>query len=295
MASSGDQAQAPATVSGLSTAQRIPLIWRDRIRLWFAQFEAIMSPQKKGDQGMYEVLVGQLERQDLDEISDIILRPPEKNRYETLKSRLLQVYDESEQRQVQRLLSEMELGDLKPSQLLRRMKNLAADNISDSTLRVMWTNHLPQSIRAVLAVSDNIAKHSDLHELAVMADKILEQTQPPGAVAAISVPPPPHASTSTSSSIEAKIEMLIEEIAELKASQSSRRDRRSFDKYQSRSRSPSRSRHKRAPRMRSNTPRRLQGQANVCYYHRRFGADAQRCTRPCEFENGVKPTSMAGN
>uniref|UniRef100_A0A2A4JI65 DUF7041 domain-containing protein n=1 Tax=Heliothis virescens TaxID=7102 RepID=A0A2A4JI65_HELVI len=277
-------------VSSVSTSQRIPLIWRDRIRLWFAQFEAIMSPQKKGDQVMYEVLVGQLERQDLDEISDIILRPPEKNRYETLKNRLLQVYDESEQRQVQRLLSEMELGDLKPSQLLRRMRNLAADNISDSTLRVMWTNHLPQSVRAVLAVSDNIAKHSDLHDLAVMADKILEQTHPTGAVAAISVPPPPRASTS-SSSIEAKIEMLIEEIAELKA-----RDRRSFDRH--RSRSSSRTRQQRAPRgrNRSNTPRRQPpGQANICYYHRRFGADAQRCTRPCDYENGGKPASMAGN
>lgn len=80
--------------------------------------------------------------------------------------------------------------------------------------------------------------------------------------------------------------MLIEEIAELKASQSSRRDRRSFDKYQSRSRSPSRSRHKRATRLRSNTPRRLQGQANVCYYHRRFGADARRCMRQTYIDGG---------
>uniref|UniRef100_A0A2A4K6C7 DUF7041 domain-containing protein n=1 Tax=Heliothis virescens TaxID=7102 RepID=A0A2A4K6C7_HELVI len=172
-------------VSSVSTSQRIPLIWRDRIRLWFAQFEAIMSPQKKGDQVMYEVLVGQLEH--LDEISDIILRPPEKNRYETLKNRLLQVYDESEQRQKNRY---------------ETLKNRLLQVYDESEQR--------------------------------------QQTHPTGAVAAISVPPPPRASTS-SSSIEAKIEMLIEEIAELKA-----RDRRSFDRH--RSRSSSRTRQQRAPR-----------------------------------------------
>lgn len=232
---------------------------------------------------MYELVIGQLERPDLDEISDIILHPPEKNRYDALKNRLLQVYEESEQRQVQRLLSEMELGDLKPSQLLRRMKNLATDNISDSALRIMWTNHLPQPVRAVLAVSDNIAKHSDIHELATMADKILEQTQPHGAIAAVATTSTTHVPTS----IEEKIDMLTKEIAELKASQSSHHRRRPFSKYHSRSRSSSRPNQHRTQR--SNTPRRTE-QIGICFYHRKFGKEAQKCTRPCSFEDGKAPS-----
>ncbi|KAF9404986.1 hypothetical protein HW555_014067, partial [Spodoptera exigua] len=43
-------------LSSVSTSLRIPPIWRDKIRLWFAQFEAIMSPQKKGDQAMFELV-----------------------------------------------------------------------------------------------------------------------------------------------------------------------------------------------------------------------------------------------
>lgn len=266
-------------LSSVSTSLRIPPIWRDRIRLWFAQFEAIMSPQKKGDQAMFELVVGHLERQDLDEISDIILHPPERDRYETLKNRLLQVYEESEQRQVQRLLSEMELGDLKPSQLLRRMKNLAADNISDAALRIMWTNHLPQSVRAVLAVSDNIAKHTDIHDLAMMADKILEQTQPHGTVAAVTENPVfPRVPTS----IEDKIDILTREIAELKAAQSSHRCNRQSRRPQNRSRSSNRYRSQ--SRQRDNIPRRTES-SGICYYHRKFGKEAQRCTRPCNFQN----------
>ncbi|KAF9423209.1 hypothetical protein HW555_001278 [Spodoptera exigua] len=264
-------------LSSVSTSLRIPPIWRDKIRLWFAQFEAIMSPQKKGDQAMFELVVGHLERQDLDEISDIILHPPERERYEALKNRLLQVYEESEQRQVQRLLSEMELGDLKPSQLLRRMKNLAADNISDAALRIMWTNHLPQSVRAVLAVSDNIAKYSDIHDLAMMADKILEQTQPHGTVAAVTENP---TFPRVHASIEDKIDMLTREIAELKAAQSSHRCNHQSRRPQ---RSRSSSRYRPHPRQRDNTPRRTE--SGICYYHRKFGKEAQRCTRPCNFQN----------
>ena len=268
-------------LSGVSTSQRIPPIWRDKIRLWFAQFEAIMNAQKKGDQTMFELVIGQLERQDLDEISDIILHPPANQRYEALKSRLFQVYEESEQRQVQRLLSEMELGDMKPSQLLRRMKNLAGDNISDSALRIMWTNHLPQSVRAVLAVSDNIAKKSDIHELAMMADKILEQTQPYGAVAAV-------CSTSTTpaapTSIEEKIDALAREIAELKTRQSRHQNyrRRPFNRGNSRSRSRSSSR--------PNHNRARNDQSAICFYHRKFGKEARRCTRPCSYEDSSAPS-----
>lgn len=264
-------------LSGVSTALRIPPIWRDRLRLWFAQFEAIVSSHKKGDKAMYELVIGQLERQDIDEIADIILCPPESNKYEAIKNRLLQVYEESEQRQVQRLLSEMELGEMKPSQLLRRMKNLAGDKISEPTLRIMWTNHLPQSIRAVLAVSENIAKNSDINELALMADKILEQSRPE--VSAVACIPSP--STSTDMSIHEKIDMLTREIAELKAQRAPYRSRRPFRRNRSNSRSQSRHR---VPR--SGTPHRSETPA-VCYYHRKFGNQARRCTRPCKFEDNT--------
>ncbi|GBP69252.1 hypothetical protein EVAR_56796_1 [Eumeta japonica] len=81
---------------------------------------------------------------------------------------------ESETRQLQKLLSELKLGDQRPSQLLRRMRDLARTKIPDDTLRVMWTEHLSTAVRAVLAVSDT----KDLDNLAAVADKIIENTRP---------------------------------------------------------------------------------------------------------------------
>ncbi|GBP85257.1 Retrovirus-related Pol polyprotein from transposon 412 [Eumeta japonica] len=77
-------------------------------------------------------------------------------------------------RQLQKLLSEVELGDQRPSRLLRRMRDLVRTKIPDNTLRVMWTGHLPTAVRAVLAVSDT----KDLDNLAAVADKIIENTRP---------------------------------------------------------------------------------------------------------------------
>lgn len=53
--------------------------------------------------------------------------PPGKQKYETLKNKLILIYQECEKRQLKKLRSEMELSDQKEPQLLRHMKYLARD------------------------------------------------------------------------------------------------------------------------------------------------------------------------
>ncbi|XP_063623100.1 uncharacterized protein LOC134795199 [Cydia splendana] len=268
-------------LSGIATNIRIPPIWRDQIRLWFVQFESIVAPLKKGDQAMYELAIAKLERQDLDEVSDILLKPPETKKYETLKTRLTTVYEESKERSLQRLLSEMELGDLKPSQLLRRMKTLAGSNISETALRILWSNHLPLSVRAVVVSSDTIMKDINLNDIALMADKILEQTRKE--ISAISAQP----STSTTSSealspqktLEDKLDYLVREVAEIKIQQKQyRRNTYSAPQFNA-------SRFNRPySRTRSNFQNLQPSSSDICFYHRRFGDSAYKCTIPCNFK-----------
>ncbi|KAJ8719791.1 hypothetical protein PYW08_011966 [Mythimna loreyi] len=114
-----------------------------------------------------------------------------------------------------------------------------------------------------------------------MADKILEQTQPYGSVAAVcSTSTTPAATTS----IEEKIDALAREIAELKTKQQSHPNyrRRSFNRRYSRSRSRSSSR--------PNHDRARNTQSAICFYHRKFGKEARRCTRPCSYENSSAPS-----
>lgn len=100
--------------------------------------------------------------------------PPIAQKYKVLKSRLLDIYEESETKRVQKLIGDTQLGDQKPSQLLRRMQGLAGDRMSKETLLVLWQNHLPTAMRTVLAATSI----DDADKLAAIADKIMETSRP---------------------------------------------------------------------------------------------------------------------
>ena len=62
------------------------------------------------------------------EIRDLLIKPPAETPYETLKAELIKRTAASEQRKLQQLISGEELGEGKPTQLLRRMQQLLGDH-----------------------------------------------------------------------------------------------------------------------------------------------------------------------
>jgi hypothetical protein len=233
------------------------------------------------------MVIAQLEKQDVENICDLLYDAPSDAQYTAIKERLISVYEESDSRQLHKLLSEMDLGDQKPSQLLRRMRTLARNKVPDDTLRLMWTNLLPPHVRSVLAVSDTIGKQAALDELAKLADKMIEVQQ---IEAVSSTHPSTHSSTSTA---QIDVQFLVEEIrklhteiAELKQSRHYTHFSRNHYAHRSRNRrpalSPSRS-HLRHRSLSRSSPQDSTTISPYCYYHRRFGAEARRCTTPCTF------------
>lgn len=114
-----------AHVSSINVADRIPMFWTDMPRMWFAQFESAMEPQKQGDTSKYHLVISRLTRDAIQQVSDLIFKPPPENKYGTLKHRLLTAYEESAERQFKKIVGEMDLGSQRPSHLLRRMSELA--------------------------------------------------------------------------------------------------------------------------------------------------------------------------
>lgn len=94
-----------------------------------------------------------------------------------LKLKIISRTTESEQRRVQRLLTEEELGDRKPSQLLRSMEQLLVGDkrLENGILRHLFLQRLPQNVRLNLA---STGESPALYELAALADRILEAHVP---------------------------------------------------------------------------------------------------------------------
>lgn len=274
-------------ISAMALTNRIPDLWPQSIKLWLSHIEAVMAPQKPTDDIMYQMVIAKLRHQDLQQVSDIIANPPEERKFQTLKERLIHVYEESAQKQFKKLMEDMELGDQKPSQLLRRMKELAGDTVSPQALKFLWGSHLPKAARTILAIHEN----KDLSELAEMADAIQENTaiEPVRFLHEVSSLAPPDMNK-TKARIDAidelrqQIAQLTLQISELTTGNQQRRSR-STSRSNYRSDSPWRQRS----RARAYSPRPSgwhsfkQEAGGPCFYHSFFGEEAHRCRQPCSW------------
>ena len=229
---------------------KLPPFWPADPHVWFAQVEAQFATRHITVQKtMFDYVVASLSPEFATEVRDLILSPPENDPYDVLKAQLVRRTAASEQRRLQQLFHAEELGDRKPSQLLRRLQQLLGDathRFDTSFLRELFLQRLPSNVRMVLASSgDSIS----LDQLAQLADRIMDVATP--TVASVAAP-----------QSSPKLEQLRSEVAQLQAVvQTLRAGQRSG--LSGRRRSPS--------------PRR----DSLCWYHRRFGDKARKCTPPC--------------
>lgn len=254
-----------STSAGTSTASnestivnrvsvKVPPFWPEQPEIWFAQVEAQFNISGiNSDVSRFNTVVAAIESGVLSQISDAILNPPERDKYHNLKSCIIERYCDSEQKKIQKLISEIDLGDKRPTQLLNELSGLAKGKINNDFLKSLWLQRLPAQARAILQASN-----ADLPELAKLADKILEVSDYQQ-VAAVSKQQQPLADE-TSLRIQ-RIEKQLEQL---------------LNGSGTRSRGRSRSRGRR-----STTPT-TTGQ---CWYHERFGENARKCRPPCNYSS----------
>lgn len=252
---------APSRIIEIPALSRVGIrsipFWKKKPDLWFVQMEAqFLTAGITVDDTRYNYVIQCLDDDSLTEASDIILNPPAMDRYAVLKDRLLRSFADSADKKLRKLLNEVDLGDRRPSQLLRRMRDLAQNGASEEVLKSLWLQRLPQQVQAILASS----KH-ELEELAQLADRITDVLSP-SAMAVATVAP------TNSNTKDAQISALTEQVTKLVAHLSRDRSRPS---HNSRRRSRSKS----------------QPTSKPCWYHQRFGGRALKCTQPCSW----KPTA----
>lgn len=247
------------------TFVRIPPFIRTKPKMWFIQIEAIFARRNiKKSVTMFNEVISNLEPDVLLSLEDLFELPVEERTYTALKERLIAQYSETNVKRMNRLLQDLELGDKKPTVLLREMRSLASNQITDEFLRNMWLQMLPVTARTILTVHNG-----SLEDVASMADIILESSPNTGHVNAVDKAVQPKHDVDLVENmkrLQAMVEALTKTVNRLKAT----------DQPRGRSRQRSQS-----PGARGKSA----GPSGQCFYHRRWADKATKCTLPCSFKS----------
>ncbi|KAL7730892.1 hypothetical protein ACLKA6_014138 [Drosophila palustris] len=238
-------------------AVKVPPFWAERPEIWFAQIESqFCIAGITADKTKFHTVVASMESSVISQITDAVLNPPAVDMYGNLKRNIIERFCESEQKKIQKLLSDIDLGDRRPTQLLNELRGLAKDRINEDFLKSLWMQRLPPHARAILQASND-----DLSGMAKLADKILEvEGLAHMNVASVAAP-----AGSTSLPAHSLHEIVTR-----------------LDSLEKRIRSRSRS------QSRSSTNRDQNSSPAECWYHSKFGSKATKCKPPCSYKSDSK-------
>lgn len=238
----------------------IPRMNNNDIESWFLSLDFWFPASGiVADKQRYNTVLAAVDSTILPQLRGIINATPESGKYEYIKEQLIAHFSESEQRRLNRVLSEMPLGDLKPSQLFHEMRRVASNSISDAALKGLWAQRLPDHARAAVAASAGTVE-----EFTKIADAIVDVMQM-RTINAVKRDTETTRSSSDQTCLELKAEIaqLTKKIESL---------------WSQRRRSRSRNSARFTSHTRSQTP--VDPNAE-CWYHQQFGRRSRKCRSPC--------------
>lgn len=241
--------------------------------LWFSLLESGFDASGiTQDATRYGYAVSGLDPKYATEVRDIIIKPKSERSYVLLKTELIKRMGSSQEQKTHKLLENEPLGDRKPSQFLRHLRSLAGASFPEDVLQTLWASRLPKQVQALLAGHRDLS----LDKRAEIADSMTHIYGPLTNVSEVAT---------EAVSINARMDYMqnalttaLQEIAALKISASS-----SHQRHNPRPRSRSRSRPRYGP-----------GNHDMCWYHWKFGASAQKCRTPCTFKNEAAGNERGG-
>lgn len=241
---------------------KLPPFWKENPNLWFGQVEMSFALNKiTSDTTKFRHVVVNIDQSMLPYLSDLVEQPPPEGKYDAVKKRIIDTFAESTETKLRRLLRGTNVTDEKPTRILQKLRNFAGKECSDSILRTIFMEHLPENVRTHLVIDQT----SDLSKLALQADKIIDVMRPTSTdINAI------NKSEAQSTAAFAELQKNMTSITRDLAALHRRLD---GNKTDDRSRGRSKSRN----RTRDDNP-------DLCYFHARFGEKARKCRDPCNFK-----------
>ncbi|XP_050065629.1 uncharacterized protein LOC126554616 [Aphis gossypii] len=263
---------------------RLPSFWQFAPRQWFVHADAVFHTNRvRSDLTRVNYVLASLNDEGIREVSDLLGVSVS---YDLVRERLVSLYTALAAARFRSIVQPGDMGDRTPSRLLKDMRDVYPEGMSDAALEQFWRAKLPAAVRTVIA-----GFSGPLESLAERADRILFECEsrevakvrpsPRVRCAAVfpesreidptpAVAPPAVFQTTLETrvqTIESAILNLTEQVSKL-AHQIA---------------SPKRAPVTRPVRSEPPPPQHTSNTTGWCYYHVGYGPEAQKCRAPCTF------------
>ena len=256
----------PAPVAHV--AVKLPDFWVKDPKMWFSQAEAqFRRARVTAETTMYDYVLMKLPEDVVMSVRALVSAieadpVKQEESYTLMKAALLGSYGKTKWQMAYALLDHPELGDRRPSAMMAEMLALRYEATApDSLFFALFLRRLPSSIRDHIAA----ANHTTAAEMATHAD-ILWDARNSATVSAVS---------DTLSAVSLRSSSPNKRSPDRRAKSPDRRGR-------SPDRRPNRGRGRRPTPGRKDSGAASSGK-RICYYHQRFGAQAENCEGVCNF------------
>lgn len=254
--------------------------------IWFAILENIFEQQHiTEDCEKFTFAISNLDQRATAIVSDVILHPPLQQAYVTLKTSLIARCTKLPEQRISQVMYQEKRGERCPSDFWRHLRALVdASIISNKLLLHVWQQQLPQQVQLTLMAYEGQSVET-LLQIADRACATLQSSMIASVTSAVtSTTEAEHDSSELSgesmlscaaTSYKQKPN-IAEGIKQLQATMEKMATRLTNLELQTSTSNKAHSHSKQD-----------QDQAkDFCWYHRRFGPRATRCTKPCGYPNG---------
>ena len=165
-----------------AAAVKLPPFWPAEPLGWFVQAESQFATKNVTvDQTKYDHLVSSLDKETVTRVLDLLVAPPNVNRYETLKTRLIGSLSLTRRDRAAKLHELGPLGDESAVARLDRMQALRGLEPMDILWEELFLRQLPESVRSTLSTHPM----TDMQAFAKLADQVILSQRNARAIGAV--------------------------------------------------------------------------------------------------------------
>ena len=146
------------------------------VRFWFAQLESYFVASTFTDQQQLPILSSAITTSLSPVVKDLITDTPLNSTYDSIKREVLLQTSLSAEKRFQTLVNDGLLGDLMPSELLCRMRELADVPADNAVIMQLFFSRLPPQVKAILSP---MVEKSSVDVIALSEDKVMDFTKGP--------------------------------------------------------------------------------------------------------------------